>query len=132
MRSMIFSLVTGVALTLLMRGPAPAPAPQSCYVPAVAEQELAEAIIVRIIEAVGDSLPVTGETLRSIHVNGDELTVILIRIHEQAAVAHSRRKTSIGSARPARKAGIQLAARATAVTSRMPAAKVSGSLALTP
>lgn len=55
MRSMRFSLVSGIALTVLMRSPAPAPAPQSCY--AVAEQELAAAITARVIEAVRDSLP---------------------------------------------------------------------------
>jgi hypothetical protein len=54
---MIFSLVSGIALTLLVRGPAPAPAPQSCYVAAVAEQESAAAISARVIEAVRDSLP---------------------------------------------------------------------------
>lgn len=81
MRSMIFSLLSGIALTLLMRGPAPAPASQSRYAPA--EQELAEAITARVIEVLHDSLPVRGTTPGSNHVNGDDLTVIVIRTHER-------------------------------------------------
>jgi hypothetical protein len=55
MRSMIFSALSGIALTLLMRGPTPAPQP--CHIQAVAQQVPAEAIPARVIEALQDSLP---------------------------------------------------------------------------
>jgi hypothetical protein len=53
MRSAIFSIVTGVILTLLLRGPAPPPPPwppQPCVIHATALQSPAEAII-------GDTFP---------------------------------------------------------------------------
>jgi hypothetical protein len=57
MRSMIFSVLSGIALTLLMRGPAPTPAQQPCHVPAVAQQDPADAVTARVLDAVRDSLP---------------------------------------------------------------------------
>jgi len=62
MRSMIFSLVTGIALTLLLRAPAPAPPPPASpsapgVLAAAAQPSPAEATAARVVEALRDSFP---------------------------------------------------------------------------
>lgn len=58
MRSAIFSLVSGIVLTLLLRGPAPAPhAPTPpCACPAAALQKSALSTAAQVVEALRDTL----------------------------------------------------------------------------
>lgn len=78
MRSAIFSLLSGIVISLLLRGPAPAPAPQTCYVRLVARPEPAEAVAAPV-EALHDELPAW---LAGLGVPGADVVLVIQRSGE--------------------------------------------------
>jgi hypothetical protein len=76
MKSAIVSLLSGIVISLLLRGPAPVAAPQTCYVQLVARPEPAEEVAAPAIEALHDRLPAW---LAGLGVPGADVVVVIQR-----------------------------------------------------